>query len=78
MKFQKNVPIKLALFLSLIKFVIEKFSKTSDYSFPFVKANIHMVKYLCSVLNIGEKSNCFREKELMHDGEGPKILTTQL
>ena len=33
--------------------VNEKTAKNSDYAFPFVKAAIQMIKYLCNMLEIG-------------------------
>jgi hypothetical protein len=36
--------------------VSEKTSKNSDYAFPFVKATIQMIKYICNMLEIGVSS----------------------
>ena len=38
----------------IFKFVNEKIPKNSDYAFPFAKGSIHLIRYLCSMLSIGE------------------------
>ena len=39
----------------MFKFFNNKLSKNSDYAFPFAKASIHMVQFVCDFLNIGKK-----------------------
>ena len=36
--------------------ISEKTSKNSDYAFPFVKATIQMIKYICNMLELGVSS----------------------
>lgn len=56
MEYFSTKPSLRSVFLS---FFSEKSSKNLDYAFPFAKASIHMIKYLCSWLNIGSSSSNF-------------------
>ena len=47
----------MLLNLFILKFVNEKIPKNSDYAFPFAKGCIHLIRYLCSMLSIGENAN---------------------
>jgi len=49
--------------LSAYNAVIERLPKNSEYSFPFVRASIGMIKRLCEILQIGEKEpvdDCYK------------------
>ena len=46
--------------------------KNSDYAFPFVKAAVQMIKYLCSMLEIGSSDN---DEEVVTNGLRESVRT---
>ena len=47
------------------KILTNKLSKNADYAFPFARACIHMVEFVCNYLSIGHKTKIDKQHELM-------------